>query len=79
MSATSCNRFDCPLPYGGSIRVTWATCPNKKCVSRDFEHWDVEYNEMDFWCGTCETLLMKPIFCLPVNGKHKGFQGRKNE
>jgi len=58
-------------PYTGCIRVTWATCPNKECASRDFMYWDVEYSKDEFWCGTCELLLQVPIFCLPVNGKHK--------
>lgn len=49
-------------PRGGHIRVTWGKCPNRTCPSREFEYWDVDYEEDVFKCGTCERTLRKPTF-----------------
>lgn len=50
----------------GSIKVTWAKCPRKTCPSHNFPKWDVDFQNGDFWCGTCEVALHKPIFDCPV-------------
>ena len=54
----------------GTIHVTWERCPNKKCASRSWPIWDVDFNEEDFKCGTCELPLSRPVFECPVTAKH---------
>lgn len=49
-------------PRSGSVRVDWSVCPNPDCSSRDMAYWNVDYKEDDFWCGTCESKIGKPIF-----------------
>ena len=46
----------------GHVKVTWMQCPNKKCPSRTFDFWDVDFVNDKFWCGTCETDLRVPCF-----------------
>lgn len=46
----------------GHIRVKWMECPNKKCPSRHFSYWDVDFKGARFWCGTCEIRLRTPCF-----------------
>lgn len=58
-------------PRSGTIRCSWAVCPDNLCSSRDFGYWDIEFEQDEFWCGTCELILQKPIFCLPKNGRKK--------
>lgn len=49
-------------PRGGHIRVTWMRCPNRQCPSREFAYFDVDFEGDEFWCGTCERRLRKPVF-----------------
>lgn len=49
-------------PRSGSIRVTWAQCPNAECASRDWAVWNVDFHESVFTCGTCDHRLMPAIF-----------------
>jgi len=53
----------------GTIKVTWSQCPNRECVSRNFDKWDVNFDDDEFCCGTCETALERPIFLPHVAGK----------
>lgn len=46
----------------GHLKVTWSQCPNKKCPSRHFSYWDVDFTNDKFWCGTCEIDLRVPCF-----------------
>ncbi len=63
------SRDDCQKkPRSGTIRIRWQTCPGVKCPSWEFEHWDVDYEGDDFWCGTCLVKLMRPVFAR-LNGK----------
>lgn len=55
--------------HSGSIRVTWAECPNKLCPSRNFEYWNVDYHGDSFCCGTCETPLERPLFFPNATGR----------
>src|ERR1041385_542135 len=56
----------------GTIHVTWGQCPSRECESRGWKVWDVVYDEDQFWCGTCERPLTRPIFelhCPPLKAK----------
>ncbi len=64
MARSDCNK----KPRSGTIRITWQVCPAKKCASWEFEHWDVDYEGGDFWCGTCLIKLTRPVFVC-MNGK----------
>lgn len=66
--------------HSGSIRVTWAECPNRSCASRNFGEWNVDYEGDSFFCGTCETPLERPLFFPHIAGTlcpdcHAKFQG----
>ena len=51
-----------PPPHSGTIRVTWAQCPNRDCQSRAWDVWDVDFEQDQFCCGTCGRKLLQPVF-----------------
>lgn len=55
-------KVDKKKPRTGSIRCTWAQCPNKICTSREFAYFDVDYDQDKFFCGTCGYELTHPQF-----------------
>lgn len=57
------------LQHSGSIRVTWAQCPNRECPSREWESWQVDFWGDMFACGTCDVALERPLFFPHVAGK----------
>lgn len=45
--------------------MTWCECPNEECSSRawiDLGGWDVDFENDQFKCGTCQKILEKPLF-----------------
>lgn len=69
MTTRKTKRDDDGKPHSGTIKCTWAQCPNRGCKSRDWETWDIDFQNGDFWCGTCMTQLRKPIFGCPLQIK----------
>ncbi|QOR55513.1 MAG: hypothetical protein UMS36scaffold28_3 [Phage 59_13] len=55
-------------PHSGTIRISWAQCPNRECPSRDWDYWEVDFVEDAFSCGTCELSLERPLFFPNVAG-----------
>ena len=53
-------------PLSGTIPCTWARCPNVRCASHNWEKWDIDFENGDFWCGTCMTKLKKPVIGIPI-------------
>lgn len=49
-------------PRSGTMRITWAKCPNLSCSSREWAVWSVDFVEDAFECGTCQRKLLRPIF-----------------
>ncbi len=64
------------MSLSGTIRCTWLQCPNAKCESQKWDHWDIDFEADRFNCGTCQQPLGKPLFTCPLANKERACPNR---